>query len=355
MRRGAFPIRSACCAADARLEEGDMAIAERAMQRQEPRSYRCVFEAMAWFDGKLHDTRLLITDLSVGGAFVECGDPPGPGTSVDLVIAAGERQMLEARARVVHVVRATAGRKGDVIPGMGIQFLDLSGDRRAVLERVVGPEAAKPAPIPPKDQAAPPEAQVARPARSPFAELYVRRLAAQGPPQRHLAADLLKSARAAMDEGMFIRAASDLQLALGYSPDDSEIRALADAVIPIANRQRAKQAWLQGVHFESLAQEEEAARSFAEAAALNPDNADYQRKVADYALRRRDLQTALLSVREALRTRPGDAALHSLFADIHLAMGNRENAVQSAERAAALAPQDRGLRERAQKLRTPTR
>jgi Tfp pilus assembly protein PilZ len=70
-------------------------------------------------------------DLSLGGAFIRSDLLFEVGEELGLAFTLPTGAAVEARGRVVRVVRDSGD---DVSPGMGIQFVQLSeGDKRAIL------------------------------------------------------------------------------------------------------------------------------------------------------------------------------------------------------------------------------
>ena len=68
-----------------------------------------------------------ISDLSASGAFLDSMNPLPPGTKLALRFKAGPREVRVA-AEVVHMMPQF---------GMGVRFLDLSGEDRAAIEALV--------------------------------------------------------------------------------------------------------------------------------------------------------------------------------------------------------------------------
>lgn len=336
--------------------------AQRSTKRSDYRKYDTVFEAMAWFGGQLHDGRLVVTDLSTGGAFLECAKPPELGTDVELVIAVVDEQMLRARARVVHVIPRERDDGGRSVIGAGMRFADLDATQQQLLARALtppappaapGPEttAAQEATRPERARPAPQPTALRKRRPSPYATLKLRRLAQAERPKRVLVAELVEAAKAAIRDGLYLRAATDLQLAREYAPRDLEVAALAESIIEMVNRQRAHRAWQQGLSFEEAGDPEKAERSFEEAAELCPEHAEYQLKLARYAVRRRGFAESLELLEHAARARPRDVRIAALATEVHLARGDRTQALKSAERAAELAPRDKELRRKLKALR----
>jgi len=67
----------------------------------------------------------VITNLSVGGAFVALPDPPEPGAALSLEFALGER-LLHLQASVAHRVQEDRPGQAEGKPGMGVAFAGLS-------------------------------------------------------------------------------------------------------------------------------------------------------------------------------------------------------------------------------------
>jgi len=72
-----------------------------------------------------------ISDLSTTGAFLDSMNPLPPGTKLALRFMAGPRE-VRVGAEVVHGMPSF---------GMGVRFLDLSGEGRAAIEALVREQA----------------------------------------------------------------------------------------------------------------------------------------------------------------------------------------------------------------------
>ncbi len=72
-----------------------------------------------------------ISDLSASGAFLDCQNPVPAGTRLALRFVLGD-YVMEVAAEVVHVMP---------LFGMGVRFLDLSAQSRAVLEQLLADKA----------------------------------------------------------------------------------------------------------------------------------------------------------------------------------------------------------------------
>lgn len=85
------------------------------------------------------DVPFRMLDLSPSGAFVETSLPLGPDDELELKFTPPRsRALYFLRARVVRTSLGRRGAKSDV-PGMGIEFLDLTaGDRDALAGYLVG-------------------------------------------------------------------------------------------------------------------------------------------------------------------------------------------------------------------------
>lgn len=77
------------------------------------------------------------SDLSVGGIFIKTSKPRKVGTSVNLTIVLmnGER-LIEATGRVVRVV-LPGDRYTGAVPGMAIEFTDISPQSRKTIEECI--------------------------------------------------------------------------------------------------------------------------------------------------------------------------------------------------------------------------
>jgi Tfp pilus assembly protein PilZ len=74
-------------------------------------------------------------DLSIGGAFVRSHLLFEIGETLSLQFALPDGRAIRASGKVVRVSRDTGD---DVVPGMGIQFVDLPDADREALRRLVG-------------------------------------------------------------------------------------------------------------------------------------------------------------------------------------------------------------------------
>ena len=88
-------------------------------------------------DGRARPARSL--NPSLGGAFLECDDPPASGERLEVHIA---RETAFAEAVVPAVVRWSVGR------GIGLEFDALGDDQRHAIEELIAhvPVSAGPAP-----------------------------------------------------------------------------------------------------------------------------------------------------------------------------------------------------------------
>jgi hypothetical protein len=78
-----------------------------------------------------------------GGVFLRCERPVPVGTEVTLAICLAGG-VIRARGRVVYQLE-----EADEAVGIGVEFLELLGDGAELLEQLVAPEAAEPAPSDP--------------------------------------------------------------------------------------------------------------------------------------------------------------------------------------------------------------
>jgi uncharacterized protein (TIGR02266 family) len=79
---------------------------------------------------------LWMEDISNGGLFVRTDTPPRAGTKVAVEIETPGGHMW-LRAEVVHVLDRAAAEQIGHTPGVGLQFIDLSPDKRRAIERYV--------------------------------------------------------------------------------------------------------------------------------------------------------------------------------------------------------------------------
>lgn len=296
-------------------------------RRQEFRHYHAVFEAVARYEGQVASTRLYLTDVSRGGAFLECATPAPPGTSIGLQVTLPEGKVALARAYVVHAVTPDPSREKRRTPGMGIRFVEVDKTGHQWLSSVLQQ----------------PKLTVAAPTTTDFSDSLPLPGADSGYDGRRpvrttermegMAIQLKESAKAALEQGLHVQAASELKLALSYCPDDEELLSMAKTVFADANQRRAEKACHQGNHYETLGDDYRAEVSFVQAAALYPGNADCQRKIALLALKRSDLRTAYARITQAIQARPEDPELYLLAARISHTGGDREGALVNVEQA----------------------
>ncbi|HUP43847.1 MAG TPA: PilZ domain-containing protein [Thermoanaerobaculia bacterium] len=78
-----------------------------------------------------------------GGVFLRCERPVPVGTEVTLAICLAGG-VIRARGRVVYQLE-----EADEAVGLGVEFLELLGDGAELLEQLLAPEAAEPAPSDP--------------------------------------------------------------------------------------------------------------------------------------------------------------------------------------------------------------
>lgn len=84
-------------------------------------------------DGRDGLRELWASDISLGGLFVYAFDPPEVGRQVEVEIATpGGTLVLEAR--VVRVVDVETAERTNTRPGAGLEFTNLSPDRRDALK-----------------------------------------------------------------------------------------------------------------------------------------------------------------------------------------------------------------------------
>jgi len=73
-----------------------------------------------------------VVDLSLKGARIEVPDPLIPGSVIAFQIITSERQVVDARARVIHVQP-----RADAFFRVGVQFTALSETARAQISREI--------------------------------------------------------------------------------------------------------------------------------------------------------------------------------------------------------------------------
>ena len=74
-------------------------------------------------------------NLSLGGLFLVCNDPLSPGTYATLAMTIqnkDERKEITARFRVAHNGVSSQG-----LPGMGVEFMDLSVEAKKALQELI--------------------------------------------------------------------------------------------------------------------------------------------------------------------------------------------------------------------------
>jgi len=91
-------------------------------QRSTPRYVTRIFGVFSR-DIDLDETEMLMTNLSLGGAFVRTETPPSPGTPVTLrMYVPGEDVPVSIAGEVVWCRRADQGDE----PGMGVRFVQVA-------------------------------------------------------------------------------------------------------------------------------------------------------------------------------------------------------------------------------------
>jgi uncharacterized protein (TIGR02266 family) len=85
-------------------------------------------------------TRERCANVSAGGACLRTADPLAPGSRVLLELELPDGQAFETLGRVAWS-RCAVGRGGAVEAGCGVEFLGLSSEERAPLERWLAPGA----------------------------------------------------------------------------------------------------------------------------------------------------------------------------------------------------------------------
>jgi c-di-GMP-binding flagellar brake protein YcgR len=79
-------------------------------------------------------------DLSLGGAFVRSHLLFEINEILSLQFSLPDGRQVRAQGKVVRVSRDSGD---DVVPGMGVQFIDLPDEDRAALQRLLGADAAE--------------------------------------------------------------------------------------------------------------------------------------------------------------------------------------------------------------------
>jgi hypothetical protein len=86
-------------------------------------------------------TEGLTKDISEGGAYVCCAAPLGPKEEFSMVINAPNKQ-LTVKAEVVWA--NTYGLNDEITPrGMGVRFMNITGEDRGIIARAVAEHLAK--------------------------------------------------------------------------------------------------------------------------------------------------------------------------------------------------------------------
>ena len=91
-------------------------------QERTPISLKIILE---WSSGK-REAR--ITDLSLGGCFIDCLTPISEGEPVSFKIKISEREFLDLRGEIVYVFRGV---------GFGVRFFSLSEADQITLEHLI--------------------------------------------------------------------------------------------------------------------------------------------------------------------------------------------------------------------------
>lgn len=90
-------------------------------------------------DYRSDDTFLFayITDISQMGIFVRTVTPEPPGTRLNLRFCPPGMGVLECEGVVIWINPYRPGDRENLNPGMGVQFVDLTGEQRERLKRLV--------------------------------------------------------------------------------------------------------------------------------------------------------------------------------------------------------------------------
>lgn len=303
---------------------GDRPAASAPDRRAHPRNARLVLEAKMQIASQTVDVKLVATDLSLEGVFLETADPPVVGTLLKLLLAVLPGKMLPVDASVMRAIRPDEAKAKGMAPGAGVKFDNLTAATRTLLEQafetstLAGGEGAESQPA-----------------------FLVRRLAPEAADpldRRSRAAALLASGREAFEQGLFARAMSDLHEARLFDPDDAEIRSWSERAAARAGEIKASSSWHQGLYCESRQDTDGAWRAFREAAALAPRNPEYCRKAGKYALDAGEMELARRFLIAAAGADPEDAETHFLLATCYARAGMKPYALRAAKTAAALAP-----------------
>lgn len=304
-------------------------------------------EARLQAGGQTTGTRLYATDLAKGGIFLEMATPPAPGTVLRILLAVLPGKFLPLDARVVRAVSPDEASRMGILPGVGLKFEGLTVATRELLDRAIEAAAQVVAPDPVAELPADALEPIAEtPLRSQPSFLVRRMLDAyktKADERVRRAQEFFEAGKAAFEAGMWVKASAELQTALGFDPDNPEIKALAARAHAKACVAKAATAWNQGEYFESIGDRRSAAAQFLEAARLAPENPDYTRRTAAYAFTDGDLKQARHWLLLSLESRPHDPEAHALLAMVYEAAGHAHNARREAERALSLAPARKDL------------
>ena len=80
--------------------------------------------------------QLWVHDISKGGVFVETEEPPPTGTRLEVRLQTPDGT-LSLHGSVVHVVDQESAKRFNMPAGVGLQFVDLNGDKRSAIQEYV--------------------------------------------------------------------------------------------------------------------------------------------------------------------------------------------------------------------------
>lgn len=306
-----------------------------------------VLEARLQEVGRTTETRLYATDIAKGGIFLEMANPPPIGAVIRILLAVLPGKMMPVDGRVMRIVTGDEAVQMGILPGVGLKFEGLTMASRELLDRAIeaASQVVMPDPLPdlPMDALEPMPDEATKPAPSFLVRRMVEGYKTSLDDRAKKAQDFFEAAKAAFSAGMWVKASTECQTALGYEPENAEIKELATRAYAKACVAKSGTAWHQGLYFESIGDRKSAAAQFREAATLAPENPDYTRKSAAYAFTDGDLKQARQWVLLSMQSRPDDPDTHSILAMIYEAAGHVHNAIREAEKALKLAPDRKDL------------
>jgi curved DNA-binding protein CbpA len=149
-----------------------------------------------------------------------------------------------------------------------------------------------------------------------------------------------------------VRANNELQIALSLNPGEEEYRKLAEEIRPKSGKLRAERELKRARSEESMGRTEEALRTYLRVIEFSPDEPQALAKAAELLLQlKRDLRQAVGYCRRAQALEPDNAELMRILAEIYLELGMNKNALREYARYAEHKPTDEAVQARLKELR----